>query len=859
MTRRLSLRRLQAALLAVTLGSFLPGALSGQDDVIEIGRRYGTSPPTSYFETISRDPLAFTFSRAWLRRNPRIEVVGAERADGERPQIRVLPEGAVARNAPSPVAPRSTSATASAAARSVSGTIRFPMLLGTFADDGTQPFPRQTIQNHFFDGPNPTGTIPEYYSEISRGSTTLVGETFTWARAALSRGQVTGGVSGLGGGSRVGEYIIQLLASFDDGTVDWGRFDNDGPDGIPNSGDDDGYVDVIAVMHPDWGAECGGTGNENRIWSHRWNLRSSTGQAYSSRTTSANGGPIRINDYTIQPVFRCGGTTINDIGVVAHELGHGLGLPDLYATSNGSSPSHQGIGTWGLMGSGSWGCSDNNAARPCHMSPWSKSVLGWISVQSIAPETARAMLTLSPVESGGTVWRVDIPGTRQYYLLENRQRIGYDGNLRQSGLVVWRIDQDALDANWGRNQVNSNPDFMGVKIIEADGRDDLTRSSGNRSDSGDPFPGSRGTNAFHAGTAPASLSRDGLASGMTIHSVQEVGTEIRLDIETRLRTLRVRSDGASGGGLIRVDGALAGVTADFRRAPFAQVALVAAGGEEIAPGIRRPFQDWSDGVSTAARALTMPDGDLELSARFGGEQIRLEPVLTGAAFGVAPGSLISTPASTDLWFPRGTPITIEARPTPGFAFDGWGGAFAGSPNPITLNLSEPVALQADFRLTYAVEEVSALSIAAGDDVTLTFETSEGTAPLAWTQVSGVVPTGLALGEGGVLTGIPTEVGSFSFEIRAIDALGLEANLSLTLDIARPDLSLDVMGSEYLGQGARLTLSQQFWMDLQGNQNGRFDVGDIRVYLKGVGLTTARQTTGRVDARIRVGPGRVEVR
>ena len=823
-------------------------SLQAQDDVVELGRRYGTAPPASYFETIARDPDAFSFSRAWLRRNPSLQVLGAERPDLERPEVRVRTGNGVFGSAL-----RTGPAASAAASRAVDGTITFPMLLGTFGDDGTQPFSRQDVQNQFFDGPNANGTIPQFYSEISRGKLTLAGEAFIWARPTLSRAQVTGGVSGLGGGSRVGEYIFQLLASFDDGSVDWGRYDNDGPDGIPNSGDDDGFVDVLAVMHADWGGECGGSGSENRIWSHRWSLRSSTGQAYSSRTQSANGGPIRINDYTIQPVYTCGGGQINHIGVVAHELGHGLGLPDLYATSNGSSESHQGIGNWGLMGSGSWGCSDDTAARPCHMSAWSKAVMGWVDVQSIAPETARAMMTLPPVESTGRVWRVDIPGTREYYLLENRQRIGFDGNLRSPGLLVWKIDQEALDQFWRRNQVNSNPDFMGVRVIEADGQFDMGRSGGNRSDAGDPFPGERGATAFHAGTNPSALSREGRVSGLTIHSVQQVGTDISLDVETGLRTLRVRSEGTVSGGLIRVDGALAGLTADFRRAPFSSVSLEAMGGEETTPGVRRPFQSWGDGLATRARSVTMPDGDLEMVARYSGEEIRLEAVMNGGAFGVAPGVLTSTPASADLWFPRGTTVTVQAEATPGFAFDTWRGAFAGSPNPLTLSLDAPSTIEADFTLTYAVSELGGLQIAAGDDVALSFETGGGSSPFSWELIDGALPTGLTLAETGVVSGTASAVGSFQFGVRATDALGLLADLTVTLSIARPAFGLDVMGAEYLGKGALLTPGQLFWMDKQGNGNGRFDVGDIRRYLVNPGQLAAQETTGRVQAIIRIGP------
>ena len=38
--------------------------------------------------------------------------------------------------------------------------------------------------------------------------------------------------------------IIQDL----DVDTDLGRYDNDGPDGLPNSGDDDGYVDFLFIV-----------------------------------------------------------------------------------------------------------------------------------------------------------------------------------------------------------------------------------------------------------------------------------------------------------------------------------------------------------------------------------------------------------------------------------------------------------------------------------------------------------------------------------------------------------------------------------------------------------------------------------
>ena len=226
-----------------------------------------------------------------------------------------------------------------------------------------------------------------------------------------------------------------------DPLTDFGQFDNDGPDGIPNSGDDDGYVDVLAVMHPTPGGECSSSERPNRIWSHRWNLYSSAfleggswaqeildNEGYLTQTPAAGGGGIKLLDYTIQPVTTCAGTEINTIGVFAHELGHGFGLPDLY----GVGSDQNGIGNWGLMGTGSWGCNGASSERPCHMSAWSKSVLGWGEVQTLTPGQDLGTLSLEPVVTSGTIFRIDSgDGSGEYILLENRQRIGFDEKVER--------------------------------------------------------------------------------------------------------------------------------------------------------------------------------------------------------------------------------------------------------------------------------------------------------------------------------------------------------------------------------------------------------------------------------------------
>src|SRR3989442_13103751 len=63
------------------------------------------------------------------------------------------------------------------------------------------------------------------------------------------------------------------------------------------------------------------------------------------------------------------------IGTVAHETGHGFGLPDLYDTVD----STEGIGEWGIMGSGNY----TSPLSPSRMDAWSLSQLGWVSVRPL--------------------------------------------------------------------------------------------------------------------------------------------------------------------------------------------------------------------------------------------------------------------------------------------------------------------------------------------------------------------------------------------------------------------------------------------------------------------------------------------
>lgn len=96
-----------------------------------------------------------------------------------------------------------------------------------------------------------------------------------------------------------------------------------------------------------------------------------------------------------------------------------------------------------------------------------------------------------------------------------------------------------------------------------------------------------------------------------------------------------------------------------------------------------------------------------------------------------------------------------------------------------------------------IKTKSSLAIKTGEFFSQQFETVSGEPPFTWTVIAGTLPPGLSLSPEGVLSGTPTELGSFPVTVRVVDANGNIAEKFFTIEVVfilpPPDIRINKSG------------------------------------------------------------------
>ena len=280
-----------------------------------------------------------------------------------------------------------------------------------------------------------------------------------------------------------GTMVIEAL-KLADSQVNYADYDWDG----------DGYVDQVYVVYAGKGEADGGA--SSTIWPHAYTLAEAKIYGDGSGVQTLDG--VKIDTYACGAELNGQTGELAGIGTMCHEFSHCLGYPDFYDTDYSDG---QGMFEWDLMDSGSY---NDDGYRPAGYTSYERWVAGWR--EPIELTTTTEVNNLKATELGGESYIIYNKGNQnEYYLLENRQKTGWDTAIPGKGLLIIHVDYNATI--WNNNTPNDDPSHQRMTWIAADNKYQYEMWNGSKyytttGAANDPFPyGSK--NSFDKNTTPA--------------------------------------------------------------------------------------------------------------------------------------------------------------------------------------------------------------------------------------------------------------------------------------------------------------------------------------------------------------------
>lgn len=337
-----------------------------------------------------------------------------------------------------------------------------------------------------FGNNNPTGSMTDYYTEVSYGQIYVTGKCYGPFRMPELYSYYVGNDNGLSRGPELAADAAQAA----DGVI---NYTDHGTPGLAMHG--------LTIIHAGPGAESGVTG----IWSHKASM-------------SATHDGVYIADYIMNPEEVPGGG-LSPIGVFCHEFGHTLGWADFYDIAY--NPGSSGLGGWCLMASGSY---NGGSQRPSHPCGWNKVLRNWLAPVTL--QGNRHQVEIAPLETTPVLYRLTpdptYPAVTEEFLVENRQPYGFDEALPGHGMLIYHLDKSRPG--------NTNPYAYYLGVVQADGNWSLN-FGGSRGDGGDPYPGTTDNRNVHAFSYPNTHLNTGDTTEIGVWNISDSDSLMYADLD----------------------------------------------------------------------------------------------------------------------------------------------------------------------------------------------------------------------------------------------------------------------------------------------------------------------------------------
>lgn len=343
-----------------------------------------------------------------------------------------------------------------------------------------------------------TGSVRDYFRDASYGqfdfSFDIIGP-ITMSQPLSYYGRNNSNGDDIYPATMVAEAVRMI-----DEDVDFSQYDWDG----------DGEVEQIFLIHSGHDEAQSRTGND--IWSHAWTLTEALEEGDGKGPVTVD--KVIIDSYATSAELRDrNGTNITGIGTACHEFSHCFGLPDFYDTAS----SNFGMKSWDLMDYGNY---NGNGGTPAGFTSYERMFCGWL--EPIELKEATIVEDMDALTANPVAYILRNSGKEdEYYLLENRQKEGWDSKLSGHGMLILHVDYDRQA--WADNTVNTKRLHQRMTIIPAD------NTLYSFTLSGDPWPGSSGNTELSDTSIPAATLYNENAEGDKLmhHSITEISESDR--------------------------------------------------------------------------------------------------------------------------------------------------------------------------------------------------------------------------------------------------------------------------------------------------------------------------------------------